>query len=153
MKTTASSLESFGEVLRMLPPGRVLVSTVDAFLPPADLRRFVAEAEAAPEGALVLAVTPFVDDEKPLRARVSADGRVLALGSEGDVVTAGLYVVPQGMRARQWPPGLGRLRDLLAWAVTSGVDVRAVTIAKVVDVDRPSDLAEAQRLHAEAERW
>lgn len=148
VKTTASSLESFGEVLRLLPGGRVLVSTVDALLPPTDLAAFVRAAEAMPPDAMVLAVTPFVDDEKPLRARVGADGRVLALGGDGDLVTAGLYVVPEALRRRAWPAGLGRLRELLAWVVSSGVDVRAVTIPKVVDVDRPGDVVEAERLLA-----
>ena len=55
--------------------------------------------------ATVLAVTPFVDDERPCGRR-STQRRVLTLGGDrGDVVTAGVYVVPARARARS-PAGL-----------------------------------------------
>ena len=44
VKTTASSLESFGEVIRRHPGGRMLVSTVDAWCLEADFVRFVEAA-------------------------------------------------------------------------------------------------------------
>ncbi len=147
VKTTASSLESFGEILRLLPPGRVLVTTVDAFLPDAEFLRFVRAAEEAREDATVLAVTPFVDDEKPLWATLGEDGWLRALGGpSGNVVTAGLYVVPDAVRALTPPPGLARLREFLGWLVASGAPVRGVSLPEVIDVDRPADLALAEEM-------
>src|SRR5207245_776577 len=66
VKTTASSLESFFEVNRRLGRGRALISTVDAWCRPADFTRFVDAARRRPADASVLAVTPFVADEKPV---------------------------------------------------------------------------------------
>jgi NDP-sugar pyrophosphorylase family protein len=147
VKNTHSSLESFREILASAPAGRLLVSTVDAFCPREDFVRFVRRAAEAPPGATVLAVTSFVDDEKPLWVTVTRRGRVTVVGgSRGDAVTAGIYVVPEKVRRLHAPPGLGRLRDFLAWLARSGEPIEAVSIPKVVDVDRVEDLAAAEEL-------
>jgi FMN phosphatase YigB (HAD superfamily)/GTP:adenosylcobinamide-phosphate guanylyltransferase len=149
VKTTASSYESFREIAAMLPPGRALVSTVDAFCRRADFLDFVRLAEASPADRTVLAVTPFVADEKPLWARVEESGRVSALGGRsGDAVTAGMYVFPERVRALAPPPGIGRLREFLSWLVDRGEPVAAISMEKVVDVDRGEDVALAESLAA-----
>lgn len=147
VKTTPSSLASFREVLARTGPGRTLVSTVDAFCPPEDFVAFVGEAERLPEDALVLGVTPFVDDEKPLWVRLGEEGRVLRVGGPaGDAVTAGLYVVPERVRNLSPDREFERLRDFLGWLAEGRVEVFAVTIEKVIDVDRAADLAQAEAL-------
>ena len=152
VKTTASSLESFLEVVRApsaAGPGPILVSTVDAWCPPADFSRFVEAARRRPAGSTVLAVTPFVADESPLWAQLGPDGRIAEIGgSGGDVVTAGIYLVPERVRRLTPPPGLGRLREFLGWLVQSGEPVYGDVIPKVIDVDRSSDVALAEALAA-----
>jgi CTP:molybdopterin cytidylyltransferase MocA len=147
VKTTASSLESFGEVLAAAPPGPIVVSTVDAWCHPDDFAAFVRAAGRRPAGATVLAVTPFVHDERPLWATLDGDGRVLTLGGDGgDVVTAGVYVVPARVRALTRPIGLGRLREYLAWLVAGGEPVYGEVIERVIDVDRGSDVRLAEEM-------
>ena len=149
VKTTRSSLESFRAVLEAAPGGRLLVSTVDAFCPRKDFVRFVERAGELPSNATVLAVTRFVDDEKPLWVNLARHGRVSAIGgSTGDAVTAGIYVFPERVRRLGVPPELGRLRDFLAWLAKSGEPIQALEIEKVVDVDRAEDLAVAEELAA-----
>ncbi|MGH7368860.1 MAG: NTP transferase domain-containing protein, partial [Candidatus Rokuibacteriota bacterium] len=92
VKTTASSLESFREVTGRGPAGPMLVSTVDAWCAAEDFARFAAAAARRPDDATVLAVTPFVSDEKPLWVTLGAGGRVEALGkADSGLVTAGVY--------------------------------------------------------------
>jgi NDP-sugar pyrophosphorylase family protein len=147
VKTTASSLESFGEVIRCHPGGRMLVSTVDAWCVEADFVRFVEAAVQRPADATVLAVTPLIADEKPLRVVMAPDGRVKAIGGDaGDLVTAGMYLVPETVRELTPPPGLGRLREFLSWLVRSGAPVFGEVIEQVVDVDRAEDVALAETL-------
>jgi NDP-sugar pyrophosphorylase family protein len=147
VKTTASSLESFGEVIRRHPGDRMLVSTVDAWCVEADFVRFVQAAARRPADATVLAVTPLIADEKPLRVVMAPDGRVKALGGDaGDLVTAGMYLVPETVRELTPPPGLGRLREFLSWLVRSGAPVFGEIIEQVVDVDRADDVALAETL-------
>jgi NDP-sugar pyrophosphorylase family protein len=147
VKTTASSLESYREIARMLPPGPALVSTVDAWCPRADFVEFARRAALASAEETVLAVTPFVADEKPLWVRLDPSGLVTAIGgASGDAVTAGIYVFPERVRKLPAPAALGRLREYLAWLVERGETVRGIRIAAVVDVDRESDIALAAAL-------
>ncbi len=151
VKTTRSSLESFREILQAAPPGRLLVSTVDAFCPREDFLRFARRAAGLPAAATVLAVTRYVHDEKPLWVTTTRAGRVSVVGgASGDAVTAGIYVFPQNVRGLGIPSSLGRLRDFLGWLAKSGEPIEAVEIEKVVDVDRAEDLAAAEELAAAA---
>lgn len=147
VKTTASSLESFRALLEVAPPGPLLVATVDAYLPRPDFLAFVRAAERLPAETTVLAVTPFVADEKPLWVRMGGGGRVDEIGGpSGDAVTAGFYVVPERVRRLTPPASLGRLREFLAWLCAAGEPIAAVSIPKVIDVDRPDDVALAEAL-------
>jgi NDP-sugar pyrophosphorylase family protein len=151
VKSTHSSLESFREILEAAPPGRLLVSTVDAFCRREDFVRFVRRAEEKPSGATILGVTRYVHDEKPLWVTISRSGRVTFVGgASGDAVTAGIYVFPEKVRTLGIPASLGRLREFLAWLAKSGEPVEAIEIGKVVDVDRAEDLAEAEELAADS---
>jgi NDP-sugar pyrophosphorylase family protein len=148
-KTTASSLESYREIAAVLPPGPALVSTVDAWCPRADFVEFARRAAEAPPEETVLAVTPFVADEKPLRVRLGPGGLVTGIGGDsGDAVTAGMYVFPEQVRTLSAPAALGRLREYLAWLVERGETVRGISIEEVVDVDRATDIALAESLAA-----
>jgi NDP-sugar pyrophosphorylase family protein len=153
VKTTASSLESFREVTARGPAGPLLVSTVDAWCAPEDFARFAAAAAARPDEATVLAVTPFVSDEKPLWVTLGPDRRVEAFGTpDGGLVTAGVYRVSD--RARRLAPTarLGRLREYLAWLLQSGEPCYGEVIETVVDVDRGLDVASAEALARAARR-
>jgi NDP-sugar pyrophosphorylase family protein len=153
VKNTASSLESFAEVAAAGDlPGAMLISTVDAWCRREDFARFVAAAQRRPSTAMVLGVTPLVADEMPLWVTCDAGGRVRRLGGPaGDVVTAGLYLIPYALRRRRPPAKLGRLREYLSWLAERGHPVYAEIIDTVVDVDRSSDVALAESLIA-AER-
>lgn len=147
VKTTASSLESFREVLHAARPGRLLVSTVDAYMTRPDFLAFVEAAERLPEEMTVVAVTPLVADEKPLWVTTDRDGRVAKIGGDsGDAVTAGLYLLSERARSLSPPEGLPRLRDFLSWLCAEGEPIAAVSIEKVVDVDRLEDLEMAREL-------
>lgn len=164
LKTTASSFESYREISAMLvrparglarrqarglAPGPALVSTVDAWCSRPAFLEFARKAAEAPEEATVLAVTPFVADEKPLRVTLGREGRIASIGGEaGDAVTAGIYVFPQSVRSLRAPETLGRLREYLAWLVERGEPVLGIPIETVVDVDRPEDVRLAEALAA-----
>jgi NDP-sugar pyrophosphorylase family protein len=150
VRTTASSLESFQRILGISPPGRVLVSTVDAFCPRDEFIALVRAAEKIPDETTVLAVTPFVSDEKPLWVRCDPTGRVTQVGgTSGDAVTAGIYVVAPRVRDLRPPESLGRLREFLAWLCDQRHELHALSIPRVVDVDRPEDVRLAEEMARE----
>ncbi len=153
VKTTASSLESFLEVVRHPGRGRILISTVDAWCLEADFVGFVTAALRRPPDATVLAVTPLVADEKPLWVTRDGAGRITRLGgTSGDVVTAGMYLVSERARMLTPAPGLARLRDFLVWLCEHGEPLDSELIQNVVDVDRADDVVMAEALAAGARR-
>ena len=153
VKSTASSLESFREVTARGPDGPMLVSTVDAWCAAEDFARFAGQAAARPDEATVLAVTPLVDDEKPLWVTLGAGGRVDAIGEpDGGLVTAGVYRVSARARRVAAAPPLGRLREYLEWLHRSGEPLYGEIIETVVDVDRGLDVAAAEALARGARR-
>lgn len=156
VKTTRSSYESFWEVGQRVGPGLTLMSTVDWICPEGAFRRFVdqalrqgsGQALGCSQACAVLAVTPFVADEKPLWVTLDPSGRVSGIGGDsGDVVTAGLYLVSSTIFAKApHPSTLGRLRDFLSWLVASGEPVYGVVMDQVIDLDRAEDLQLAETL-------
>ena len=146
-KTTRSSLETFQEIARGARAERTLISTVDAWCPRDNFVRFVETARHYPGDAAVIAVTPFVADERPLWVTLDRTGRVTQLGrASGTVVTGGVYLVPESVRGMSVAHPGGRLRDFLAWLVERGTPVYGLSIPVVVDVDRAQDVALAEAL-------
>ena len=148
---TASSFESFRLVSKRIAEtatdGGFVVSTVDALIKTDDVARFIRECRESNADA-GLALTTFVDDEKPLWADTDTKGRITALGADAkrkNAVTCGLYYMTR--KAATAIPDAerhSRLRDFFRDLVASGAAVKGVTFSKSLDVDRPEDLAAAE---------
>jgi NDP-sugar pyrophosphorylase family protein len=148
-RTTPSSMESLFALAPHLRDAPFLLLTVDAVFAPAVLRDFLAAAARHPDADVVLAVTDFVDDEKPLRLAMAADDRVTALGEDAPtspLVTAGFYVFHPRVFAEIDAARAARytaLRHYLDHLLQRGYRVYGARIGKTVDVDRPQDIAAA----------
>ena len=143
---TASSWESFRLVARTLSARNLnfLISTSDCLMPPVAVAEFAKAMEASCADA-GLALTTFVDDEKPLWAQVDG-GFVKKLGESArkDAVTCGLYylssaVVEQMGSASQF----SSLRSYLG-SLVSKFRIAAKVFPKSLDIDRPEDLIAAE---------
>lgn len=149
-RTTPSSMESLFTLAPHLSDGPFLLLTVDALFAPAVLRAFLDAAGQLRNADAVLAVTDFVDDEKPLHAALDAAGRVTAIGSAAaasPLITAGFYVFHPRVFAEiaaARAARFGALRQFLAHLVERGYRVYGAPIGKTVDVDRPQDVATAE---------
>ncbi len=144
---TASSWESFRLVSRRMAADSdlFLISTVDALLAPEDPSRFSAAVPPGAEGAVAL--TEFVDDEKPLWASVGEDGWIRALGPDArgsGLVTAGLYALSAAAALTTEGLEFARLRDYWAYLARRG-RLAGIRVGKAVDVDRPEDIEVAER--------
>jgi NDP-sugar pyrophosphorylase family protein len=152
---TASSWESFRLVAATLAKSeeRFLMSTVDVLAPEAEVRRFAESVSDAPAG---LALTRFVEDEKPLWADCTADGWVDALGPDAarkETVTCGIYSLTRDVaEAFESPSAYARLRDFWTALIRSKTPVRGVVLSDTVDLDRPEDFKAAERVLAAAQK-
>jgi NDP-sugar pyrophosphorylase family protein len=150
-KTTPSSMESLFSLAPLLADEPFLLFTVDTVFPFTSLKRFLARASSLNDAQGVLALTRFVDDEKPLRVRIDRNHRITAMG-EGALtspyVTAGFYYLEPSIfhlvepaRARN----LGALRQFLGLLVESGYRLYGVPVSKTIDVDLPEDIGMAEQ--------
>ena len=148
---TPSSLHTLVEGLRAVPAGPVFCSMVDTVMRPADWQAvFGATERHLEEGAeMVLAVTPYVDDESPVYVIRGGGDDVRAVSDEPvqpPCVTGGVYGLSAGIRgaaAEVVSGGVHRMRGFLKAVVGDGRRVAAVEVPRILDIDRPSDLQHA----------
>lgn len=149
-RTTPNSMESLFTLAPLLAGDRFLLLTVDAVFAPETLGRFLDAAGRRADADVVLGITRFVDDEKPLYATIDGDGNVLALGDDGRAspwVTAGMYVVSPVVFAEIDTARRRRftaLRQFLGHLVARGYRVAGEPVGTCIDVDRPEDIAVAE---------
>lgn len=149
-RTTPSSMESLFTLAPHLADERFLLLTVDAVFAPAVLREFLAAATRHADADVVLAVTDFIDDEKPLYAALDDAFRVTAIGPAAAAsrwITAGFYVFSPRVFAEidaARAGGCTALRQFLAHLLARGYRVAAAPMGKTLDVDRPQDIAAAE---------
>jgi NDP-sugar pyrophosphorylase family protein len=145
VRTTPSSYASFEIVAARLAGAPALITTVDAIMPAGAFQHFVSLAGSFPDDAVVLGLTDHVDDDNPLWATLSGEGRVIQLGgSEGSHVTAGLYWLP-AHRGAQPTVRFDRLRDYLKWLADERRPVYGVALPLVFDIDRAHDVEAAEQ--------
>lgn len=156
VRTTPSSMESFFALAPNLREGPFLLLTVDSIFAPGALCDFADAAEASgPLGTLGL--TRHIDDEKPLYANLAPDRRITALGADAERspwITSGVYVFHPEVfvhaaeaRARR----LGAFREFLALVLEKGGTLFGHEVGTSIDVDRPEDVAAAERFLKEIE--
>jgi len=146
---TESSLHTLAELIGHLGPaaGPVLFTMADTVMLPEDFARFLSFcAELAPgENAVLL--TEFVDDEKPLWAELDEAGNVRGFGSNPTGhITSGMYFLqPEAMKLalREVGAGVHKMRNFLAKLAAEGFPIKSFVVRKTIDVDHPSDLAQA----------
>ncbi len=159
-KTTASSMESLFSLAPFLNHDPFLLLTVDAVFQFETLKKFLAKASGLKEAQGVLALTRFIDDEKPLWVRMGPRRKIVDMGPAARpsrYVTAGFYyfkpdlfrMIPQAKAKR-----LNALRQFLGFLMESDFSLYGIPVSKTVDVDYPEDIEKAESFLREAgEAW
>ena len=156
---TPSSLHTLAEGLLGIAAGPVFCSMVDTVMRPEDWEAvYGAAGRYLEEGVeLVLAVTPYVDDESPVY--VSRQGHDVRAVSDEPLtpvcVTGGVYglsAAARGAAVDAVARGVHKMRAFLKALVAEGRRVAAVEVPRIIDIDRPSDLQTANAWLAARER-
>lgn len=153
VKTTPTSMHSFYELSKTMEGrGRYIVTTVDTIFRSGDFRRYASAYAAAPEDIDgMMAVTSFIDDEKPLYVATDPDMRISGFLDKPEpgvrFVSGGIY----GLGEKALPvlqkcldEGVGRMRNYQRALVVAGLRLRAYDLGKVMDVDHASDIVKAR---------
>jgi len=151
VKTTPNSMESLFSLSPFLTDAPFLLLTVDAVFRFKTLERFIEKARRLTDAQGVLAVTRFIDDEKPLWVRVDARKKIVAMGDAAQpspYVTAGFYyfrpdifTMIHAARART----MKALRQFLGFLTERGFPLYGIPVLKTIDVDYPEDIEKAER--------
>ena len=153
VKSTPSSMHSFYELTRVMKPGKFCLTTVDTIFREADFARYISAFEADDTHDGMWAVTPYIEDEKPLYVEVDeASMRIKAFRDAAfdgaKYVSGGIYAITD----KAFPvldscisQGISRMRNFQRALVEQGFNLQAYSIDKIIDVDHASDIAVAQQ--------
>lgn len=151
VKTTPSSMHSFYEVSRGFTEGKFILTTVDTIFRPEDFRRYVEAFEADTKADGYMAVTSFIDDEKPLYIDVDPSMHITAFRDkpfEGvRYISGGIYGLNHkalGVLSDCMERGVSRMRNYQRALVEAGLDLKAWPFGKIIDVDHAGDIATAE---------
>lgn len=155
VRSTPSSMHTYDVLSSLLAPyGRFITTTVDTVFRPDEFAGYVrAFSEAPVEVAGMMAVTSYIDDEKPLYVSTGTDMRITGFHdtpeSDARYISAGIY----GLDERALPvlhnclaSGQARMRNFQRALVGAGLDLRAYDLGKVIDVDHASDIETAKEV-------
>jgi len=153
IKSTPSSMHSFYHLSHILRgKGRMIVTTVDTIFRPEDFARYAEAFASAPEEVQgMMAVTPFVDDEKPLWVDMRPNGDIRAFlddrTTETGYVSGGIYGLSDpclDVLDRCVADGVRRMRNYQRALLEAGLNIRGYAIDKIVDVDHAEDIRAAE---------
>lgn len=165
VKTTPSSMHSLHAISPYLRDGRFCLTTVDTVFHEAEFKKYISHFVNTPDIDGCMAVTPYVDDEKPLWVGVNADknesglsaetavGRMLVTGfhdarESGDhLVSGGIYCLNSrslDVLDHCLDAGMSRMRNFQRQLIEEGLCLEAYPINKILDVDHKDDIAKAE---------
>ena len=154
VKSTPSSMHSFYEVSSILPAGRFILTTVDTIFHENDFRGYVEKfAGEADDVNGVMAVTSYIDDEKPLYVDVDRQMRITSFNdtpsANAKYISGGIYGLDSSaidVLQKCIDSGVSRMRNFQRALVAAGLNLRAYDMGKIIDVDHQSDIEKAQSL-------
>ena len=151
VKTTPSSMHSFWNLSRVIPDGKFCLTTVDTIFREQDFKGYIDSFEADVTHDGMWAVTPFVDDEKPLWVDVDEMMNITAFRDKrwegAKYVSGGVYAMTnQVFKVLDLciEQGISRMRNFQRALVDAGYQLQAYSIDKIVDVDHAGDIITAE---------
>ena len=149
VKTTPSSMHSFFELSPYLSDAPFCLTTVDTIFREQEFSEYIAAFKASPEDGM-MAVTDFIDDEKPLYVGTDEQLNITAFNDtcQGDTyISGGIYCLkPKAITTlhRCMAEGQSRMRNFQRGLVEDGLRLKAYPFSKILDVDHAGDIEKAE---------
>lgn len=151
VKTTPSSMHSFFELSRVIPKGHFCLTTVDTIFREQDFRPYIEAMEADERYDGMMAVTDYIDDEKPLYVQTDDDLNITAFRDErydgAKYISGGIYALNEkaiDVLADCMERGVARMRNFQRALVDAGLRLKAYPMGKILDVDHAGDIEKAE---------
>ena len=151
VKTTPSSMHSFFELSRVIPKGRFCLTTVDTIFREQDFRPYIEAMETDERYDGMMAVTDYIDDEKPLYVQTDDDLNITAFRDErydgAKYISGGIYALNEkaiDVLTDCMERGVARMRNFQRALVDAGLRLKAYPMGKILDVDHAGDIEKAE---------
>lgn len=149
VKSTPSSLHSL-HILSNFSTTPFLLTTADSVFLETEFNSFLDFAISLKDADGVIAVTDFIDDEKPLYVNSDKRSKIIDFKDENDgyeFVTGGLYLFKTDIQKEldeAVNSGVMRLRNFLRFLIQKNFRLYAYPFSKIIDVDHISDIKKAE---------
>lgn len=149
VKTTPSSMHSFFEISPFLSDAPFCLTTVDTIFHEEEFADYIEQFRRSTADGL-MAVTDFIDDEKPLYVGTDNDLNITGFFDENkdcQYISGGIYCLqPQAIETlrRCVASGQSRMRNFQRQLVKDGLALRAHVFSKILDVDHATDIRKAE---------
>ncbi|MDR1369547.1 MAG: NTP transferase domain-containing protein [Dysgonamonadaceae bacterium] len=152
VKSTPSSMHSFFEISRLLGGGKFCLTTVDTIFREDEFSGFIRSFMADEDHDGMMAVTGFIDDEKPLYVAVDDKMEITGFldGSDGSekYISGGIYCLSDSalpILDQCMENGIARMRNYQRELIRNGLKLKAYPFGKIVDVDHAGDIEKAEQ--------
>ena len=154
VKNTPSSMHSLHALSHLLRGGKFCLTTVDTIFKEHEFTDYIKAFETSAYDGM-MAVTDYIDDEKPLYVETDGMLEITAFAdkptAESKYISGGIYglddkaldILDQCMDA-----GIERMRNFQRSLVAGGLKLKAYPFSKIIDIDHAEDIAKAEEFIA-----
>ncbi|MFZ4454779.1 MAG: NTP transferase domain-containing protein [Bacteroidales bacterium] len=153
IKSTPGSMHSFAALASFLEKGKCCLTTVDTIFYEKEFSAYIQAFEQNETLDGMMAVTDYIDDEKPLYVDVDAQMKITGfLDKEYDsakYISGGIYgLTPRSLGVLDdcFANGKLRMREFQRGLVEAGLTLQAFPFSKIIDVDHAGDIAKAEKI-------
>lgn len=148
VKTTPSSMHSFYELRKLMGNGKFCLTTVDTIFREDEFEQYIHAWEQSQEDGL-MAVTDYIDDEKPLYIATNNDLSITGfLDDEPQhFISGGIYGLIESSYSvidKCIAEGQSRMRNFQRQLIKEGLRLKAYPFSKILDVDHACDIEKAE---------
>lgn len=159
VQSTPSSMHSLYAIRHLLASEeRYCITTVDTIFSEHEFAEYIRTFKSSPLDGL-MAVTTYVDDEKPLYVQTSEDLTITNFCDSCQEhcyhVSGGIYCLTRkalDTLSRCINQGQSRMRNFQRQLVADGLTLQAYPFSKIIDVDHCTDILKAEQLIREWQR-
>lgn len=151
VKSTPSSMHSFFELRDFLRDGKFCLTTVDTIFKEEEFSKYIQSFINDTESDGMMAVTDFIDDEKPLYVDVDETMTITGFLDQSEnskYISGGIYgLTPKAIDTLEscLQSGQSRMRNFQRQLVADKLQLKAYPFAKIVDVDHAEDIKKAEQ--------
>lgn len=150
IQSTPSSLHSFYALSAFLKGSPFCLTTVDSIFNQDEFIKFLSFSNSNKSSDGVLAVTDFIDDEKPLCIETDENMNIKSFHDNADghkYATGGMYYFNSdvfSLMEKAINENTMRLRNFLKLLLINNYKIKAYPFSKIIDIDHLKDLEVAE---------